>query len=259
MKKQFILFLFIIGISIMLKAFVFSVYYVISGSMEPTLLIGDKVLIKKIFLSDNDIVKPKINPGDIIVFKPFDAIALGDKMYIKRIAGMPGDTVEIINGLLIRNGNYEKKLNLIYRKTQHNIIDESDFRIQFLKDVIFPGNKEISYSILNFGPLVIPKKGMKISFTHENKILYKSVIPQYPGNPTGKDGSELLQNKIYCVEKDYYFVMGENYFNSKDSRYWGFLPEKNIIGKASFVLFSLDPNKKGLRKIRWNRMFRKIK
>ena len=54
MKKQFILFLFIIGISIILKAFVFSVYHVISGSMKPTLLIGDKVLIKKIFLSDND-------------------------------------------------------------------------------------------------------------------------------------------------------------------------------------------------------------
>ena len=259
MKKQFILFLFIICISIILKAFVFSVYHVISGSMKPTLLIGDKVLIKKIFLSDNDIVKPKINPGDLIVFKPFDAIALGDKMYIKRIVGMPGDTVEIINGLLIRNGSYEKKINLIYRKTQQNIIDESDFRIQFLKDAIFPGNKGINYSILNFGPLVIPKKGMKISLAHENKILYKSVISQYPGNLTGKNGSELLQNRIYCVEKDYYFVMGDNYFNSKDSRYWGFLPEKNIIGKASFILFSLDPNKKGLRKIRWDRMFRKIK
>ena len=259
MKKQFILFLFIIGISIILKAFVFSVYHVISGSMKPTLLIGDKVLIKKIFLSNDNIGKPKINPGDIIVFKSVDAIALGDKKYIKRITGMPGDTVKIINGLLIRNGSYEKKLNLIYRKTRHKIIDESDFKIQFLKDVIFPGNKEINYSILNFGPLIIPKKGMKISFTHENKILYKSVITQNSGNPTDKDGSELLKNRFYCVEKDYYFVMGENYFSSKDSRYWGFLPEENIIGKASFVLFSLDPNKKGLRKIRWNRMFKKIK
>lgn len=253
MKKQFIIFLLIIGVSIILKAFVFSVYFVISGSMEPTLLVGDKVLIKKIFLSDNDIVKPKVNPGDIIVFNPFDSIALGKNKYIKRIVGMPGDTVEIINGLLKRNGSYEKKLNLIYRKTRHNLSDESDYRIQFLKDVIFPGNKKINYSILNFGPIVIPKKGMTISLSHENKILYKSVIPQYSGNYMKKNSYGLFQNDIYCVEKNYYFVMGDNYFNSKDSRYWGFLPEENIIGKTTRVLYS-----KGSRGFRWDRVFRRV-
>lgn len=251
MKKYFILILSILGISIAIKVFIFSVYIVSSVSMEPTLLIGDRILTKKILLSEDD-EKKKLKHDDIMVFRPTDTLFAHQK-YIKRCIGLPGDTIEIVRGQLIRNNIYLEKLNEIYRIEQKDISNESDYRVSFLKNMIFPENNMINYTILNFGPLIIPKKGMKISLTHENKILYWCVIPQYTGNYTNVNSSGLSQNHVYCVEKDYYFVMGDNYFNSEDSRYWGFLPEENIIGKTTRILYS-----KGSRGFRWDRVFRRI-
>ena len=252
MKKYCILILSILGISIAIKILIFSVYIVSSGSMEPTLFIGDRILTKKLSISKNGKTKSKIRHEDIIVFRPLDTLVPKQK-YIKRCIGLPGDTIEIVRGQLIINGRYVKKLNKVYKVEQKDIIDESDFRLDFLKDVIFPRNSKIKYTILNFGPLIIPKKGMDIPLNRKNKMLYNSIITENSLHFTNCPSSEDIKDTILCIKKDYFFVMGDNYFNSKDSRYWGFLPEENIIGKTTRVLYS-----KGSRGFRWARVFRRV-
>ncbi|EAY26828.1 signal peptidase I [Microscilla marina] len=117
-----------------------------------------------------------------------------------------------------------------------------------------------------FGPLTLPKEGMKIEMTKENIIKYGPVIKEYEyhnkvevANDFSKitiDGKEI---KTYTFVQDYYFMMGDNRHNSQDSRYWGFVPRDHVVGKAWFTWLSLNPNK-GLfsGKVRWNRMFKSI-
>lgn len=252
MKKYFIIILLTLVISIALKLFVFSVYNVSSRSMEPTLHVGDRILSIKISMSEDDEKKRKISHDDIIVFQPPKALGRHQK-YIKRCVGLPGDTIEIVKSQLIRNGKYAETLNNLYKVEQKDIFDESDFRLNFLKNVIFPGDNKIKYTILNFGPLIIPKKGMSVLLNCEKKIIYNSILTENSIHTVKKPDAKMGEDTILCFKKDYYFVMGDNYFNSEDSRYWGFLPAENISGKAIFVLLN---NQNGV--FRMNRFLKKI-
>ncbi len=254
-KKYLILSVLIIGLAIALKTFVFSVFQVISASMGPTLLIGDRILIKKSIKSDDNNKKSGICPGEIIVFKPVDTTMLAKSKYVKRCVGKPGDTIEIINGYLKRNGKYVEKLNSIYKK-DYNITDESDYRIQFLKKkMLFPGNKAFNFTLLNFGPVIIPQKGMKIVLNPKNKILYGPVIKRERGTISGCKA--VSKQKGYCFKQNYYFVIGDNYFSSIDSRFWGFLPEENIAGRALLILYSFEKKRQGLKRLRLDRLFKR--
>jgi signal peptidase I len=107
--------------------------------------------------------------------------------------------------------------------------------------------------------LYIPKKGVTIDLTIKNLPIYSRIIETYERNKLKvKDGVIYINDKPadkYTFKMDYYFMMGDNRHKSADSRYWGFVPEDHIVGKAVFIWLSLDKDKKFLSKIRWNRMF----
>jgi signal peptidase I len=113
-----------------------------------------------------------------------------------------------------------------------------------------------------FGPIKIPAKGMTVTLDSKNVAFYQEAIRTYEGNSGIElQGGKLVKDgqvlKTYTFKQNYYFMMGDNRHNSADSRFWGFVPSENIVGKAVFVWMSLDPNK-GLfsGKIRWSRIFR---
>jgi signal peptidase I len=127
---------------------------------------------------------------------------------------------------------------------------------------MFPYDIHFPWTIKQFGPLVVPKRGMSINLTAQNSAPYRRIIQVYEGNRFETTGDSVKINGVYATsytfKMDYYFAMGDNRDNSLDSRYWGFVPEDHLIGRASVVWLSLDPDKKGFKKIRFNRMFRRI-
>lgn len=128
---------------------------------------------------------------------------------------------------------------------------------------IFPDPKIFPWNGDFFGPLVIPKEGMTIPIDEKTLATYGSTISEYDHNENVKiengklfiNGREVSQ---YTFKQNYYFMMGDNRHNSLDSRYWGFVPEDHIVGKAFFIWLSLDRNAGFFNKIRWNRFFKLI-
>ncbi|MDP4186054.1 MAG: signal peptidase I [Bacteroidota bacterium] len=127
---------------------------------------------------------------------------------------------------------------------------------------IFPFSDKYPWNVDNFGPIRIPKKGVTIKLTIDNLPIYQRIIGVYEGNKLEVKGNTIYINGFpttsYCFKMDYYWMQGDNRHNSADSRYWGFVPEDHIVGKAVFVWLSLDKDKEFLSKIRWDRLFRFI-
>ena len=128
---------------------------------------------------------------------------------------------------------------------------------------VFPQWDDARWSQDNFGPIWIPKKGATVELTTENLPLYRRAIETYEGHELEvRDGQILIDGEpatSYTFAMDYYWMMGDNRHNSADSRFWGFVPEDHIVGKASFVWLSLDAKKSFPSNIRWSRMFRKVR
>ena len=124
---------------------------------------------------------------------------------------------------------------------------------------LFPHDPSMSWNVDNFGPVYIPKEGATIPLNQSNISIYRRVITVYEGNKLEERNGKIYINdkevNSYTFQMNYYFMMGDNRHNSLDSRFWGFVPEDHIVGKAVFIWMSWDTNGSFLSKIRWNRLF----
>lgn len=124
--------------------------------------------------------------------------------------------------------------------------------------------RKFHWNVDNFGPLWIPKKGVKIILDEKNAVLYANTIARYEGYNEGE--VSIMDDKLYIkgqpqetytFKQNYYWLVGDNRHNSADSRYWGFVPEDHVVGKPFITFFSLNKYATSpLNKVRWNRVFR---
>jgi signal peptidase I len=195
----------------LLRSFLFEPFKIPSGSMIPTLLINDLILVNKFHYGVRlPVINTKIldnhspQRGDVMVFRYPPQPSLD---YIKRVVGVPGDEVAYLNKKLTVNGQPVPKTELPV------FFDEDTLGYSKQFEEVAGGKK---YRILNDdnGPAFVPG-------THD-----------FPFKQNCRYSSEGVVCK---VPEGQYFMMGDNRDNSADSRFWGFVPEKNIVGKAFFI------------------------
>ena len=225
-------------IALAIRSLLLQPFYIPSSSMEPNLLVGDRLFVTKFsygysnhsFPFSPKIFKSRIfykspKRGDVIVFKtPSD----NRTDYIKRLIGIPGDTIQFIDGNLFINNNQVLKTKISKKKQ------------------IFCGEQLIN----------------TLSFEEKlpNGVIYNAV---YHKNDSYQNSDK------YIVPKDHFFFLGDNRDCSKDSRYLssvGYVNKNNIVGKAQIIFFSSDYKTGSIFKfwnwkkiLRLNRIFKKIK
>lgn len=204
-----------------LRSFLFEPFKIPSGSMIPTLHVGDLILVNKFHYG---IRLPVINyqvtsgtpvqRGDVMVFRYPPKPSLD---YIKRVVGVPGDKITYLNKKLTINGQPVSKVSI----PEFFDADNMRYSKQFEEDLPI-GSTPADMSVLR-----------KIHLLNEETA---------PNFVSGIDDFAFKENCTYSVEglectvpAGHYFMMGDNRDNSLDSRYWGFVPDKNIVGKAFFV------------------------
>ena len=219
-----------------LRIFVVESYHIPTGSMERTLLAGDFLFVNKYVYGPKipftDVRLPgiaKVDRGDIIVFKfPKDR----SLNYIKRCVAISGDTLEIHDQQLLVN----KKASPLPPQAQFIGVRMPP---GLGDDMIFPQNSD--YNKDNYGPIRIPRKGDVLHLSARTYPLYTSLITDeghevsLMGGLVYIDGAPASE---YTVKDNYYFAMGDNRDNSLDSRFWGFLSEKDLVGQALIVYWS---------------------
>ncbi|MFP5041951.1 signal peptidase I [Parasediminibacterium sp. JCM 36343] len=163
------------------------------------------------------------------------------------------DTMNGLNCMLnLTLENYEKVKALPNVVSIEPRLSESTDINMFPNDSI--NNK---WALDNYGPITIPKKGDAIALTPQNIALYRRLITNYEQNTLEEvNGKYIINGKeatTYTPKYNYYWMMGDNRHRSQDSRYWGFVPETHIVGKASLIWFSWNDGP------RWGRLFNFIK
>ncbi len=201
----------VIVVVFLLRSFLFEPFKIPSGSMIPTLLVGDLILVNKFHYGVRlPVINTKIldnnspQRGDVMVFRYPPKPSLD---YIKRVVALPGDEVAYLNKKLTVNGKPLPKVALA------DFFDEDALRYakQFQES-----NGGKSYRLLN----------------DMDRPAFIAGADDFPYRQNCRYSSEGVVCK---VPEGQYFMMGDNRDNSLDSRYWGFVPEKNIVGKAFFV------------------------
>ena len=258
-----------------LKLFVVEAYRIPSTSMENTLQVGDFLLVNKLAyglhtprripftaISLSSFTLPlfrNVHRGDVVVFEfpgsIYEVTPSESVNYIKRCIGLPGDTVEIRSGKVFIDGR-ETSFPLHGRSTTHPT--DNAFR-QYAE--IFPEGS--AFSDVNYGPVVVPKRGDVLKINPAALSRWRIFIER-EGHTVQTSANAILidgeATSSYRVERNYYFVLGDNRDNSMDSRYWGFVPSDHVIGEALFIYWSWDPEipvysvSEKYSTIRWNRI-----
>ena len=266
----------------LMQLFCFTSFRIPSDSMEPALKDGDRILVNKMIKGarlfnvfaalDNEDFTIHRMPGwgnfkrnDILVFNfPYpcrwDSLGLNLKTYyVKRCVAVPGDTFEIRNAHYKVRG-YTETLGCVASQDRLQQLqlagEERNWGIVMRA---YPNDSLVNWTIKEFGPFYIPAKGTSVKMNTVNRILYKNAIEWEQKKKLVQQGDSFLLNdsiiQEYQFKEDYYFVTGDKVMNSKDSRYWGLLPEKFIVGKATLIWKSVDLDTD---EIRWNRVFKRI-
>ncbi len=220
-----------------LKSCVIDAYKIPTDSMSPALLAGDFLLVNKflygartpkkfLFVPLPHVQLPALSAirrGDVVVFEfpgePNESIPVRHQFLVKRCVGLPGDTIDIVNGNIRVNG---RRLNFFGR------------------------------AAAEFPAVVVPFAGMPIRLTETNIDRWK-VFLRREGTVVERRAGKIFVNGVdtsmATVRRNYYFVLGDNINNSSDSREWGSVPEDFIVGKAMLVYWSRSESG-----IRWGRI-----
>jgi signal peptidase I len=277
--KFFKILLWVAFIAFIIKAFALDAFMIPSKSMENTLQPGDHIVANKFAYNIStpkeipfinlsipyyelfNTGKPKIN--DIIIFQfpkgyESDSRKEGTK-YVKRIVAGPNDTLRITDGHIFVNG-----VNVILPPTFKfpEYLSKGD---SLEKEKIYPPGAQ--WNRISYGPIIVPAKGDVIKIAPENFERWQSVIVMdygersllSEGTLVTLDGKAIFE---YVLTQDHYFVIGDNFDKSMDSRHFGFITDNMIIGKAMFIYWSYDTEKIApgplgfLSAIRANRIFK---
>lgn len=157
---------------------------------------------------------------------------------------------------------YIKSVDIQNRSDEDGLIPYSTYYEQ--PGSVSDSEKVVDWSTDNFGPLWIPQEGATIPINESTLTLYGPTIKLYEHHDDVKidnntltiDGKAVTE---YTFRQNYYFMMGDNRHNSLDSRFWGFVPEDHVVGKAFFIWLSIDKNSSFINKIRWSRFFKVIR
>jgi signal peptidase I len=248
----------VLGAFLFLNSFVLASFEVPTGSMENEIMGGDFLFVNKFLYGGStprtipltNIRLPwfrvypirDVQHGDVIVFEfpgQRDEVRSPEFMfYLKRAIGLAGDTVQIINRVVHVNGK-PAPLPRNLKFNNHHIIP-----LGVADPRIFP--KRAPFNEDNWGPMRVPRKGDIISLTLDSLDRWATFIEREGHAVSVGHGNRILidgvPQSIYSVEHDYIFGMGDNRDNSLDSRFWGFVPEENIIGTPMIVYWSWNPD-----------------
>ena len=204
--------------------------------------------------------------GSGLMYRPVDK----RENYIKRCVAIAGDVVEIKDRILYVNGEKApifphqqvgpgpvKEHGYYHTAADSTPFQPENYHVQYFP--IFPNDPQYNWTEDNFGPLKIPAAGDVVELNHKTLPIYRRIITAYEGHTLKEtaEGIFIDGEKVdsYTIQMNYYWLMGDNRNNSADSRFWGFVPEDHVVGRAAFIWMSAGPEGLFNGGARWERVF----